>query len=84
MATLAQGGRISTDIVEEEIERMNASWTSLEAEASQEILSRLLNRDQLTEIDLFDRAQLPLELTPAMEATLDLLKTCSANVQQVN
>jgi transcriptional regulatory protein RtcR len=58
MATLAQGGRISTAIVEEEIERMNASWTSLEAEASQEILSRLLNRGQLTEIDLFDRAQL--------------------------
>jgi len=58
MATLAQGGRISTEIVEEEIERLNASWAALEAEASGEILSQLLNRDQLAEIDLFDRAQL--------------------------
>jgi transcriptional regulatory protein RtcR len=57
MATLAQGGRISTDIVEEEIGRLNASWASLE-EASQEILSRLLDPEQLAEIDLFDRAQL--------------------------
>jgi Sigma-54 interaction domain len=43
-ATLAQGGRISTEIVEEEIERLNASWASLEGEASVGILSRLLNR----------------------------------------
>ena len=58
MATLAQGGRISTEIVEEEIERLNASWAAPEAEASGEILSQLLNRGQLAEIDLFDRAQL--------------------------
>jgi transcriptional regulatory protein RtcR len=58
MATLAQGGRISTEIVHEEIERLNASWASLEGEASDEILSQLLNRDQLAGIDLFDRAQL--------------------------
>jgi sigma54-dependent transcription regulator len=38
MATLAQGGRISTEIVHEEIERLNASWASLEGEASDEIL----------------------------------------------
>jgi transcriptional regulatory protein RtcR len=44
--------------VGEEIERLNASWTSLEGEASAETLSQLLNRDQLAEIDLFDRAQL--------------------------
>jgi transcriptional regulatory protein RtcR len=58
MATLAQGGRISTEIVDEEIGRLNASWASLEGEASDEILSQLLNRDQLAGIDLFDRAQL--------------------------
>jgi transcriptional regulatory protein RtcR len=58
MATLAQGGRISAEIVGEEIERLNASWASLDAEESEEILSRLLNRDQLAQIDLFDRAQL--------------------------
>jgi len=37
---------------------LNASWASLEEEASQQILSRLLNPNQLAEIDLFDRAQL--------------------------
>ena len=58
MATLAQGGRISTEIVQEEIARLNASWVSLEAKASDGILTRLLNSDQLAEIDLFDRAQL--------------------------
>src|SRR5438445_4252796 len=37
MATLAQGGRISTGIVEEEIERLDTSWAALEAEAPGEI-----------------------------------------------
>jgi transcriptional regulatory protein RtcR len=43
---------------EEEIGRLNASWATLEGEASREILSQLLNRDELAAIDLFDRAQL--------------------------
>jgi transcriptional regulatory protein RtcR len=58
MATLAQGGRISTAIVEEEIERLNISWASLEDHEAEEILSHFLSRDQLADIDLFDRAQL--------------------------
>jgi transcriptional regulatory protein RtcR len=58
MATLAQGGRISTEIVDEEMARLKAYWASLEAEASEELLTRLLNRDQLAQIDLFDRVQL--------------------------
>ena len=58
MATLAQGGRISTDIVKEEIGRLTASWISLDADVSHEILSRFLDRDQLADMDLFDRAQL--------------------------
>jgi transcriptional regulatory protein RtcR len=58
MATLARGGRISVDIVEEEIARLTVSWKSLEAEASEEILSRVLSKTQRDEIDLFDRVQL--------------------------
>jgi transcriptional regulatory protein RtcR len=54
MATLAQGGRISTAIVEEEIERLNISWASLEDQEAEEILSQFLSRDQLADIDLFD------------------------------
>ncbi len=58
MATLAQGGRISIEIVEEEIERLSASWATLEAEESDGILSQVLNKKTLDEIDLFDRVQL--------------------------
>jgi transcriptional regulatory protein RtcR len=58
MATLAQGGRISTAIVEEEIQRLNTSWSSFEDMDSVGILSRFLSREQLANIDLFDRDQL--------------------------
>jgi transcriptional regulatory protein RtcR len=58
MATLAQGGRISSELVQEEIARLTASWGTLEAEESDGILSQLLNKKALEEIDLFDRVQL--------------------------
>src|SRR5258708_12039560 len=38
MATLPQGGRISTQIVDQEIEPLTASWASMEREASHKIL----------------------------------------------
>jgi transcriptional regulatory protein RtcR len=59
MATLAQGGRISVEIVEEEIERLKATWSALEEQQeSTEVLSQILSKKTLDEIDLFDRAQL--------------------------
>jgi len=58
MATLAQGGRISVEIVEEEIERLEVSWAKLEAEESGEFLSTILSPRALEELDLFDRVQL--------------------------
>jgi transcriptional regulatory protein RtcR len=58
MGTLARGGRISTEIVEEEIERLNTSWSSLEDQQTQGILAQLLSPDQLANIDLFERDQL--------------------------
>jgi transcriptional regulatory protein RtcR len=58
MATLAQGGRISVEIAQEEIERLSASWARPQTEESDEILSRLLSEKALGGIDLFDRAQL--------------------------
>ena len=58
MATLAQGGRISESLVDEEISRLRAGW-SLDAEVSPDFnLSRLLDPDRLAEIDLFDRKQI--------------------------
>jgi len=58
MATLAEGGRISVEIVEEETERLNASWTRLESEESEEVLSHILSEEVLSQIDQFDRVQL--------------------------
>jgi transcriptional regulatory protein RtcR len=58
MATLAQGGRISVEIVQEEIDRLTASWATLETDESDGILSEVLSKKALEEIDLFDRVQL--------------------------
>jgi len=58
MATLAQGGRISVEIVEEEIDRLEASWAKLETEESGELLTTILSKSALDEMDLFDRVQL--------------------------
>jgi len=59
MATLAQGGRISVEIVEEEIERLKATWAALEQqEGPADFLSQILSLKALDKIDLFDRIQL--------------------------
>jgi len=57
MATLASGGRISLEIVEEEIERLRASWRH-EAPENEELIVQLIGNDQLAKLDLFDRLQL--------------------------
>jgi transcriptional regulatory protein RtcR len=59
MATLAQGGRISVEIVEEEIERLKATWAALEGQTGpSELLSQVLSKSAMETIDLFDRVQL--------------------------
>jgi transcriptional regulatory protein RtcR len=58
MATLAPGGRISVEIVEEEIARLTESWRAAEIETQSDHLTELLGRDAVAEIDLFDRLQL--------------------------
>src|SRR3984885_5516494 len=58
MATLAPGGRISTNIVQEEIKRLLASWSSPDDSSHPSALQEFLDERQLEELDLFDRAQL--------------------------
>ncbi|MBO0727474.1 MAG: sigma 54-dependent transcriptional regulator, partial [Blastocatellia bacterium] len=58
MATLAPGGRISTQVVEEEIERLRSTWSAPELNDGAESLEELLSAKELEEIDLFDRLQL--------------------------
>jgi transcriptional regulatory protein RtcR len=59
MATLAPGGRITTEIVEEEIGRLRSSWRAMEGpDPGNDLLEMLLPRDRLSTIDEFDRLQL--------------------------
>jgi transcriptional regulatory protein RtcR len=59
MATLAAGGRITTEIVNDEIRRLQSAWKAMEgADASSELLEMLLAPERLSDIDEFDRLQL--------------------------
>lgn len=62
LATLAEGGRIATDRVEAEIQRLrwlwNASGAPARAPSTRTTLEDLLPADRLAAMDLFDRLQL--------------------------
>ena len=50
---------ITTEIVDEEIQRLQAAWRAREGvDDSGELLETMLSRDQLSQIDEFDRLQL--------------------------
>ena len=57
MATLCDGGRISIDIVEQEIHLLNQRWRR-DDHSDSNILSDYLLADEIAEIDLFDQLQL--------------------------
>ena len=59
MTTLAPGGRITTDVVDAEIERLRQSWRSAghTLTPSQDLTTRLLG-DGASELDRFERVQL--------------------------
>jgi len=57
MATLTLGGRISVDVVNEKIERLNHSWSNPRTGESETQLRDLVRGDPLAELDAFDRAQ---------------------------
>lgn len=61
MATLAQGGRITTELVSEEITRLTRAWSSPAHPAAQsrdDVLRSVFTTEQLAAIDLFDQIQL--------------------------
>lgn len=57
MATLAPGGRITTEVVQEEQRRLEHAWGS-DSPSLHPTLSRLMDRNQVESLDLFDRMQL--------------------------
>jgi transcriptional regulatory protein RtcR len=59
MATLAVGGRITEELVSEEINRLQYAWSGFtETETEDDELANLLSEQALAELDLFDRLQL--------------------------
>lgn len=58
MSTLAPGGRISTQVVDEETMRLSAAWHISPNSVQSDGLEQFLSSTQLEEIDLFDRSQL--------------------------
>ncbi|HEX6245248.1 MAG TPA: sigma 54-dependent transcriptional regulator, partial [Polyangiales bacterium] len=69
MATLAPAGRIRVQEVEDEIERLHASWREPEAtRAGDERLVAVLGEAAAAELDLFDRAQLAVVLEVCAES----------------
>jgi transcriptional regulatory protein RtcR len=58
MATLARGGRITTEIVEEEIARLQSEWHPRAGSEATALLVRTLGEEAVASIDTFDRVQL--------------------------
>jgi len=59
MATLAEGGRITAPVLDEELVRLRAAWSEPKAEGDgAELLVSVLGSKRLTEIDPFDQVQL--------------------------
>lgn len=58
MATLARGGRITNEIVDEEIARLRDAWHPRDASPHTALLVRCLGEEGLAALDPFDRVQL--------------------------
>jgi transcriptional regulatory protein RtcR len=58
LATLSRGGRITTELVEEEINRLQQRWRPKEDLRGNDILKSLLGAERFSESDRFDRVQL--------------------------
>lgn len=58
MATFAPSGRITEEVVMEEIARLQRGWTRGSTQDGQALLASLLGEEALEALDLFDRLQL--------------------------
>ena len=71
MSTLSPAGRITSEAVDEERDRLRDAWAPAEEASaratSQTLLARFFSDEQLTEIDLFDQLQLAQVLELCLE-----------------
>ena len=71
MATLAAGGRVGIELVEEEIKRLTESWREEDGTDAREddgTLAEMLGAERLAKLDLFDRMQLESVLAVCRES----------------
>jgi transcriptional regulatory protein RtcR len=68
MATLAPGGRISVETVEEEIARLRSGWQSRPTTQGETLIQRVLGVQRADELDQFERAQLACVLEVSQHA----------------
>ena len=58
MATLSKGGRISLEVVDEELERLRALWRPSQDETPYSLVEQVLGPNPAAKLDLFERTQL--------------------------
>jgi len=68
MSTLAPGGRITKEVVQEEISRLKVLWGAAETDTDQRLLIDVLGTDRVEQLDRFEKVQLT-----------DVLKVCQAS-----
>jgi len=70
MATLAPGGRITREGVDEELERLRAAWAKSgpRQESTVDLVVQVLGEERAAELDRFDRAQLAEVLAVCRQA----------------
>ena len=74
MATLAAGGRITTAIVHDEVERLRRSWEPAGDEREDPLLERLVASDKLAELERLptvDHARIDVRLPATLAVTID-------------
>lgn len=69
MATLAPGGRITSQILDAELERLRQGWSTPNDQQGDADLGSLLSSDAIEQLDLFDRAQLAFVIRICRECT---------------
>jgi transcriptional regulatory protein RtcR len=68
MATLAPGGRITEEVVDEEVERLRRHWRGADRVAGDVLLEAVLGPEKAAALDRFDRVQLADVLAVCREA----------------
>ena len=68
MATLSHGGRITTEVVVEEIARLRKMWQGIETDTDESLIESVVGVDKLRNLDRFEKTQLA-----------DVLHVCSSS-----